>query len=275
MTAEAWPTRRRTSWIVAAALLALLGSGGFALGLVAAATGGRIGLLVVGSPFLVVAAVLVYLSRARRQGTAGLSVSEVAGLEQRGIVLAYSAALGWGYLGAGAYSLLLFGLIAAGGLMAGGLSDGPGSVVLLVVALLVCAYLLWCAVDVARGRLRVGYVALTPEGIHHRSWATSSYLPWTDVVGVLHADATSMEPVLRVLAVANTTGHVRQTSWAWRQQVLAFAPNIAVQGRFLVADPELLYRAVRFYYENPAARAELGGEAGLARVRSLYDGPMR
>lgn len=246
---------------MAAVLFALFGIGGIALGVASVSRDG-VGLLLVGSPLLLVAAVLVYLSRARRQTTGGLAVREVADLGERGVVLPYSAALGWGYVVTGAYCLLLFGLIAAGGLLAGG-----GGLVLLVAALLVCGYLLWCLVDLARGRLGVGLVALTPSGIYHRSWAMRSYLPWDDVLDVVPADARG--PLVQVVAAANTTGWVRQTSSTWRQGELAFAPHLAVQGRFLAADPMLLLRAVRFYYDNPAARAELGGDTALTRVASL------
>jgi hypothetical protein len=258
---QPWPARRRTSWIVAAVLLALFGAGGLALGVASVATDG-VGLLLVGSPLLLVAAALVYLSRARRQGSGGLVVREVADLGERGVVLPYSAALGWGYVVAGAYCLLFFGLVAAGGLASGG---GGGA--LLVVALLLCGYLLWCVVDLARGRLGAGLVALTPTGIYHRSWALRSYLPWDDVLAVVPAEVRG--PLVQVMAAANTTGWVRRTSAAWRQGELAFAPHLAVQGRFLAVDPNLLYRAVRYYHENPTARAELGGDAALTRVARL------
>lgn len=246
---------------MAAVLLALFGAGGLALG-VAAVPADGVGLLLVGSPLLLVAAALVYLSRARRPDARGLAVREVPELGERGLVLPYSAALGWAYVVAGAYCLLFFGLIAAGGLLAGG-----GGVVLLVVALLLCGYLLWCAVDLARGRLGLGLVALTPSGIYHRSWAMRAYLPWADAVQVVPDDVRG--PLVQVIAAANTTGWVRRTSSAWRQGELAFAPHLAVQGRFLAADPVLLLRAVVFYLDNPAARAELGDDASMARVASL------
>ena len=261
VTNQPWPAQRRTSWVVASVLLALFGAGGLALGVAAIPTDG-IGLLVVGSPLLLVAAALMYLSRARRQGTGGLAVREVADLGERGVVLPYSTALGWGYVVAGAYGLLFFGLLAAGGLAAGG-----GSWALLVAALLVFGYLLWCVVDLARGRLGTGLVALTPNGIYHRSWAMRSYLPWEHVLEVVPADVRG--PLVQVIAAANTTGWVRRTSSAWRQGELAFAPHLAVQGRFLAVDPTLLYRAVLFYHDNPAARAELGDEVALRRVASL------
>ncbi|OLF18217.1 hypothetical protein [Actinophytocola xanthii] len=262
MTTQPWPVQRRTSWLVTAVLLGSAGAGGLVLGVAAVSTDG-VGILLVGSPLLIVAGALVYLSRARRQGTGGLAVREVAELAERGVVLPYSAALGWGYVVAGVYCLLFFGLIAVGGLAAG----GGGGVALLVAALLVCGYLLWCVIDLARGRLQTGLVALTPSGIYHRSWAMRSYLPWNDVVEVVPADVRG--PLVQVIAAANTTGWVRRTSSAWRQGELAFAPHLAVQGRFLAADPALLYRAVRFYLENPAARAELGNDAALTRFAGL------
>lgn len=101
-------------------------------------------------------------------------------------------------------------LLAVGGLASGA---GGGNLALLVAALLVCAYLLRCMVDLLRGRLGLGLVALTPSGSYHRSWAMRAYLPWTDVLAV---------------------------------------------------DPELLYRAVRHYHENPA---ELSGAAAVGRLR--------
>lgn len=239
----------------------MFGAGGVALGVAAAVTRtNEVGLLLVGSPLLLVAAALVYLSRARRQGSCGLAVREVPELRERGVILPYSAALGWGYVAAGAYCLLFFGLVAVGGLAA-----GDGGLALLVVALLVCGYLLWCVIDLVRGRLGVGFVGLTPRGIYHRSWAMCAYLPWEDVVDVVPADARG--PLIQVVAAANTSGWVRRTSAAWRQGELAFAPHLAVQGRFLAVEPELLYRAVSFYHHNPTARSELGTEAALTRLR--------
>ncbi len=266
MTDPAWPAQRRGSAVLAAILLALFGAGGLALGVASAFTDGA-GLLLVGSPLILIAAVVVYLSRGRRPGASRLAVREVAELGEPGIVLPYSSALGWGYVVTGAYCLLFFGLIAAGGLANSGSAWTPLSVVLLVAALLVCGYLLWCGVELTRGWVAVGFVALTKSGIYHRSWAMRSYLPWADVVAVVPADARG--PLVQVMVAANTTGWVQGTSWAWRQGELAFAPHLAVQGRFLAVDPELLYRALRFYHENPETRAELGGETALRRVASL------
>lgn len=245
MTHQLWPVRRRTSWVVTAVLLAVSGAGGLALGVATLQTDGA-GLLLVGSPLLIVVAALVYLSRARRPGTGGQAVREVAELGERGLVFAYSRALGWAYVVAGAYCLLFFGLIAAGGLAAG--VGGGGDVVLLAAALLVVGYLSWCAVDLVRGRLGPGLVALTPSGIYHRSWALRSYLPWDDVVDVVPGDARG--PLVQVIAAANTTGWVRRTSSTWRQAELAYAPHLVVQGRFLAADPALLYRAVCDYRDR-------------------------
>lgn len=263
-----WPVRGRTSWIIAAVLLALFGACGLALGVAAASTE-RVGLLLVGSPLLLVAAVLVYLSRARRPGVAKLAVRHVQDLGEPGVVLPYSAALGWGYVAAVGYCGLFFGLIAAGGAasLVGGAASLGGSAILLVVALLVCGYLLWCVVDMLRGRLRLGLVALTPHGIYHRSWAMRAYLPWTEVVAVTATDVRG--PLVQVVAAVNTSGSwIQQTSRTWRQSELAFAPHLAVQGRFLAVEPSTLYGAARFYSENPAARAELATEAAVTRLRT-------
>jgi hypothetical protein len=242
-------------------LLALLGAGGLALGVAEIPTEG-VGFLVVASPSLLIAAALVYLLRARRRGRGSLAVAAVADLGERGVVLPYSAALGCGCAVAGVYCLLFSGLIAIGGW-------ADGSVVglsLFVAALLACTYLLWCVVDLARGRLRRGFVALTPSGIYHRSWARRSYLPWTDVLEVVSEDR---EPLVRVVGIANTTGWDRRTSSTWPQEELNTAPHLVVPGRFLAVHPELLYRAIRFYLDNPAARPELADDAALTRIGNL------
>ena len=254
-----FPAPGRLSWTVAAVLLAAFGSGGFALGLVEPSA-----LLVVGSPLLVVAAVLVYLSRARRQGTAGIAVRDIPSLGQRGVVLPYSAALGWGYVVGGGYCALFFGLIAVGGAATG--PSGAGEIALLALALVVEVYLLWCLVDLLRGRLGRGFVALTPDGICHRSWAMWAYLPWDEVASVTVVDVRG--PLVQVMAIANTRqAWSRRTSLPWKQGELAYAPDLAVQGRFLTVNPALLYRAVRFYGENPAGRAELATDAAATRIR--------
>lgn len=264
-----WEQRGGTSWTIAAVLLFLSGAGGLALGVATAATSG-VGLLLVGSPLLLFAAALVYLSRARRPSRSGLVSQDVPELGGRGVVLPYSAALARVCVAAVGYCALFFGLIAVGGLASatGGGSRGlDGSVVLLIVALATVGYVLWCLADLLRGRLERGFVALTPRGILHRSWAMRAYVPWSCVVAVTTDDVRG--PLVHVTAAANASrSWIRQTSRAWRQSELTFAPHLVVQGRFLAVDPAVLYYAARFYHENPGARDELATDRAIARLRA-------
>lgn len=260
------PPRSRATAIVLVVVLAPCGIGGLALGLASRGDAGRV---LVGSPMALVAAALIYLHRVRRQGRAWLAVRDVRELGQRGVVLPYSAALGCCYLATGGWFVLYVGLLAAipTGIGVDLGSIGVGEIVGLVIVLMLCAYPLWIVLELVRGRLGRGLVALTPDGIYHRSWAMRSYLPWHGVFAVA-SEETEAGLRVKVRAFANAEGSwTRRTSVAWKQDELASAPDLDVRGLYLAVDPALLYRAAQFYHENPVARPELATEAGLARVR--------
>ncbi len=54
---------------------------------------------------------------------------------------------------------------------------------------------------------------------------------------------------------------------------LVLLVHVLLPGRGLAVRPLLLYYAVRYYHEHPEARAELGGEEGVQRIRrgELHD----
>jgi hypothetical protein len=76
--------------------------------------------------------------------------------------------------------------------------------------------------------------------------------------------------LLTVAAVAapNTDTMIRRRKWSFKQQEFTLLPHFSVRGWSLAVDPALLYHALRYYHAHPEARAELGTEAGLRRVRS-------
>lgn len=53
----------------------------------------------------------------------------------------------------------------------------------------------------------------------------------------------------------------------WRRPEYRLAPHTAIRGMYPAVDPALALHALRFYHENPAARAEVGTDAAVRRVR--------
>jgi hypothetical protein len=88
-------------------------------------------------------------------------------------------------------------------------------------------------------RLRRGKVVFSQQGIHQRGWAFSSFLRWDSFAGVKAAYNGS--PEVLVIAYSNVP-------WDKWQIVV--------------------YWLLKFYVDNPAARAELGTEAAILRARS-------
>jgi hypothetical protein len=119
---------------------------------------------------------------------------------------------------------------------------------------------------VAAGRLRRGKLVLSQEGIHQRGWAFSSFLPWESFAGV--KAVYNGRPYVLVIAYSNAPWERRQIVKFWKVDKLPPAPMIEVNCLSMAIDPNLLYWLLKFYVENPAARAELGTEAVIQRAQS-------
>ena len=120
--------------------------------------------------------------------------------------------------------------------------------------------------DVLRGRLSRGYVALSPLGITHHSWSFTIFVRWESVFGV----ETQEGSLLAVLVSANATPRVERHARGWRQPELVALPQLLIRGGYLSVDPALLLRVLEFYGTHPEARAELGraDAADLVRARA-------
>jgi hypothetical protein len=118
----------------------------------------------------------------------------------------------------------------------------------------------------ALGRVRRGCIALSQQGIHQRGRAFSSFLPWEAFAGV--KAAYNGGPEVLVIAYGNAPWERRQFGWVWKLDKLPPVPMIEIDTTALALDPTLVYHLVRFYVENPSARAELGTDKSVERART-------
>lgn len=108
---------------------------------------------------------------------------------------------------------------------------------------------------VVAGRVKRGRVRLSAQGIHQRGWTFSSFRPWEAFAGVKAVH--NGRPEVLVIACANVTWEKRQLVPFWKIDKLPPVPMIEVDCAALSVAPE-----------NPEARAELGTDAAIARVRT-------
>ncbi len=145
--------------------------------------------------------------------------------------------------------------------------DVPAAPVGAALCGLAAVFFLSFLVFVLAGRLQRGRVVLAPQGIFQRGRAFSSFLPWEAFAGI--KAAYNGTPEVLVIAYANVAWEKRQLGGVWKLDKLPPVPMIEVDTIALAVDPNVVYQFMRFYVENPAARAELGTDASLQRVRSL------
>jgi hypothetical protein len=119
---------------------------------------------------------------------------------------------------------------------------------------------------VVLGRVRRGSVTLSARGIHQRGWTFTSFLPWEAFAGV--KAVYNGRPEVLVIAYANVAWEKRQVVGFWKIDKLPPVPMVEIDCAALTISPELAYWLVKFYVENPEARAELGTDAVGARVRA-------
>lgn len=271
-----WPTRwtkpQPAKYTLIALFFAAFGFLGVAAGVSIFLPGfgdNRAYLLVLSAPLLFGIATIVVLTRLRLRGrsTRTLHSDYVHGAGQRGLVIPYTQALGTVYLIVAGTSLLLFGIIASVTLVAliGTGARDPILVIQAIVSLGAAAYLCWFVTEVARKRFAIGRVALTPDGIYHRSWAFESFLPWEQVLSVSAGQLDGQ--LITLTTYSNAQPHFRKLSQMWKQPEVKLAPHTAILGRYLSIDPALAIHTLTFYYEHPQARSELGTEAAVERVR--------
>lgn len=115
-------------------------------------------------------------------------------------------------------------------------------------------------------RLERGYIVLSQQGIHQRGRAFCSFLPWEAFAGV--EASYNGTPEVLVIAYANAAWQRCQLGGVWKLDKLPPVAMIEIDTTAIAVDRTLVYHLVRFYVENPTARAELGTEASLQRIRT-------
>ena len=125
-----------------------------------------------------------------------------------------------------------------------------------------------------RRKYALGHLHVSPDGVLHRGWTFRSFLPWSgiDMVHPMQTDG----PDILVTARDGTPWEREQLTRLWRADKPAELPGdhgqpkpaIHIPGKYLAADPALVLAALVFYGNRPEARAELGTDAALHRVRA-------
>lgn len=146
--------------------------------------------------------------------------------------------------------------------MSGGEASAPvvAAAVFGLIGVFVATYL----VNVVTGRIALGKVVLSPDGIEHRSWGYRSRVPWE---GVMHVSPIGVEsPEIWVRTHSNMIEtEVYSGRWGGRPPR---SDGLAIQAKNLGVDPALVYHLIDFYVANAAARGELSDESALHRLRT-------
>lgn len=121
-----------------------------------------------------------------------------------------------------------------------------------VVLLLVALGLLTPLVAVLRGRVAPGGLYLTPGGIEQRKEAVSWSVPWSAVAGVVPG-----EPLALPLT-GPSPEPTRRTRVLWQREPRGRPGVLAVDSRYLAADPVVIAAVVGRCVADPAARARMG-----------------
>ncbi|MFD4367754.1 hypothetical protein [Rhodococcus sp. NPDC058521] len=127
-------------------------------------------------------------------------------------------------------------------------SDGYGTT---AVYALVALYFWSCNLAFVFGRLQVGYVAFTSEGIYQRGWSFESFLPWRAVLGV-HS-AYREYPMTLIIAYNDSWERRYTATWPWRIDRLPTVSLIEIDHRKMGDD------AVRIHDYVTAKVAERSG----------------
>lgn len=142
-----------------------------------------------------------------------------------------------------------------------GLAVGGTAIVLIVLAMIAfLGYYLYSA------RNRRGFIALTDQGVSQRSGHTEKNISWSSI-GSVSADMVNNTHVVRLTPVPGVRIDVATTSVFDRLQRGLLERSIDVPVWVLGLDPALFLHLVRFYWQHPEARHELGTDAVVGRMR--------
>jgi len=138
--------------------------------------------------------------------------------------------------------------------------------VLLLIALALAALV----VEGLRGTAVRGELLISAQGIRYRALAYDASMEWRALERVSVVGGDSLRIVL--MGYADIPASVQGRSWLMRpsKAVLTQAAEatIAIRGVLLSIDPALAFHTLRYYHAHPEARAELGTEAAVRRVRA-------
>lgn len=118
-------------------------------------------------------------------------------------------------------------------------------------------------VAVVRGRIAPGGLFLTPEGIEERKEAVSWSLPWEHVAGVVPG-----EPLAVTLSGPAPERTVR-TRWLWQREPRGLPGVLAVDSRYLAADPVVVAAVIGRCVADPAIRARMGTAEVVEEISAL------
>jgi hypothetical protein len=189
-----------------------------------------------------------------------------------GMRIHYAPGVTYGVMAALLLSLIAFLLTTIGlpGWYLSGVMESPrvtGRAITLwliaLVALCALARLTW---GIVRGTLARGWLALTPEGVVHRGWATTTILTWDNVREVTADPAAPMIVLQAVGAPAKRISHDDGGRLKWGDG--SGTPHLRVPAGLLGLDPAVALHAIRYYHRVVEARAELADERAIRRLHA-------
>ncbi len=166
-------------------------------------------------------------------------------------------------LTAALFVALVTGLLA---LLVAALVEGWSSWTLLL--LLPLGVFLAHLTNIAVGRVARGGLELTPDGVMHRGWSFSTFVPWHAVERVMPVDGGCF---LVLTAGAEDVVSIERTTW-WRfdsPRQVGGAPALWIDGSRFRFEAELLHVLASHYATNPLDRRTLGTAAAIERATLL------
>jgi hypothetical protein len=139
-----------------------------------------------------------------------------------------------------------------------------------VVMVLAALPLAALGIEGLQGKALRGDLLISAQGIRYRALGYDVWMEWAALERVSVVGGDSLRIVL--MGYANMAPSVQGRSWLMRpsKAVLAQAAEatVAIRGVSLSVDPALAFHTLRYYHANPEARAELGTDAAVRRVRT-------
>jgi hypothetical protein len=267
---DGWRVPKRIGLLIAMSYLGLMGAAALYFGVAGWIAGehAHVPLFLLGGVLCLIFAAQGILMRVlvRRRTTGTIRASRVPGTREAALVIPYSAGLFWLMFAQTVIILCGFALPIAGAAVQMALETREvGHAIIALVCVVAVWYLLALIGQFFGKQIARGYVALSPTGLYHRSWAFTSFLPWEHVLEIWPFEGGG--PVITVQATAGANGWCRRTSRFWKQPESDFGLDLTVRGMYLSVDPALVYHALQFYLNNPRARSELSGDAAVRRLR--------